>query len=65
MRLRTGHDGGVDDEPGAYCDRASTCGHDQVDGDAQVEREETAKACVDQTSAGCVDKNLVAPDTRG
>lgn len=44
MRLRTGHDGCVDDEPGVYCDRASTYCHDQVYGVAQEKREETAKA---------------------
>ena len=65
MRVRTGHDGCVDDEPGAYCDRASTYGHDQVDGDAQAKRKETAEAGVDQARADCVDSNQVAPDARG
>lgn len=55
MRLGTGHDGCDDDEPGAYCDRASTYGHDQVDGDAQAKRKGTGKAGVDQAKADCVD----------
>lgn len=65
MRLRTGHDGCVDDEPSVYCDRASTYSHDQVDRDAQEKREETAKADVDQARADCVDSNHVDPDARG
>lgn len=64
MRLRTGHDGCVDDEPGAYCDRVNTYGHDQVNGDAQVKMDETSKAGVDPARADCVDSNHVAPDAR-
>ena len=46
-RLRPGHGGCADDEPGAFFDRASKFGHDQVDGYAQVKREKTGEAGVD------------------
>lgn len=60
MRLGPGHDGCVDDdESGAYFDRASTHGHDQVDREAQVKREETSKAGLG------FDSNHVAPDAPG
>lgn len=65
MRLGPGNDGCVDDDTGAYFDRASTYGLDQVDGDAQVKWEETGKASVDHARADRVDNNHVASDEPG
>lgn len=51
LRLRTGHDGYVDNEPDVYSEKASTYSYDQVDGDTQEKREETVKVDIDRAPA--------------